>query len=278
MTITRSNMTMGFPPFRGAVRALLLANAAIYVLLLLALSFAPALGQRILELGSLSAEGILHGRVWQFVTYAFLHLDPLQFVLVMLGIYFIGSAVEERIGPRRFVKLYFFSAIVAGILGFLLSLSGVMAQGPAFTAGAAANGVFMVFYLICGNQPLILFPIPISIPAKYLVIFTAAIEAAYLLLSHFALFYFVLLLGLGSGYLWHRMASRRSLGGFLLEPAYGIRGAYYRWKRRRAAKQFEVYMRKHGGATYVDPLAEKQDPRDKAPQKKNGESREPWVH
>ena len=276
--LTRSNMSMGFPPFRGAVRAVVLASAAIYVVILLTLSFAPPLGQAILALGSLSPEGIRHGLVWQFVTYSFIHVDPLGFVLVMLSLYFIGGAVEERIGARRFLQLYFFSAIGAGILGFLLSLTGGLAQGAAFTAGAAANGLLMVFYLLYRNAPILLFPLPIPIPVKYIVIFTAAIEAAYLMLSHFNLFYFVLLFGLGTGYLWHRMASRRSLGVVVKEPWYNLRGAYYRWKRRRAAKQFEVYMRKHGGSTYVDPLAEDHDPRDKAPQKKNGESREPWVH
>ena len=278
MTITRDNISMGFPPFRGAVRAVVLVNAGIYIAILLALSFASPLGQAIVALGSLSQEGIRHGLLWQFVTYGFIHVDPLQFVLTMLGIYFIGNAVEERIGARRFLQLYFFSTIGAGVLGFMLSLSGVVAQGPALTAGVAANALLMVFYLLYRNAPILLFPLPIPIPVRYIVMFTAAIEAAYLLLSHFALFYFVLLFGLGTGYLWHRMASRRSLGVVVKEPWYNLRGAYYRWKRRRAAKQFEVYMRKHGGGTYVDPLAEDHDPRDKTPQKKNGESRGPWVH
>ncbi len=269
---------MALPGFRGAVRAVVLASAAIYVATLLALSFASPLGQAIVALGSLTPEGIRHGWLWQFATYAFIHVDPLQFVFTMLGIYFIGSAVEERIGSRRFLELYLFSAIGAGVLGFLLSLTGVVAQGAAFTSGVAANALLMVFYLLYRNAPIVLIPIPIPIPVKYIVIFTAAIEAAYLLLSHFDLFYFVLLFGLGTGYLWHRMASRRSFGAFLTEPWYTLRGAFYRWKRRRAARQFEVYMREHGGGTYVDPLAEDHDPRDKAPQKKNGESREPWVH
>ena len=278
MTITRGDMSIGFPPFRGAVRAVVLVNAAIYLAILLALSFAAPLGQAIVTLGSLSPEGIRHGLLWQFVTYGFIHVDPLQFVLTMLGIYFIGNAVEERIGARRFLRLYVFSIVGSGILGFLLSLTGVVAQGTAFTSGVAANALLMVFYLLYRNAPIVLFPLPIPIPVKYIVMFTAAVEAAYLLLSHFNLFYFVLLFGLGTGYLLHRMASRRSLGVVVKEPWYNLRGAYYRWKRRRAAKQFEVYMREHGGGTYVDPLAEDHDPRDKAPQKKNGESRGPWIH
>jgi len=46
---------------------------------------------------------------------------------------------------------------------------------------------------------------------KYLVIFSAAVEAgAYFLIYHFALFYLVLLLGLAAGYLWYRFAWKRA--------------------------------------------------------------------
>jgi membrane associated rhomboid family serine protease len=276
--LSRSNISLGIPPFRGAIRAIILASTAVYVGILLALSFAPPLGQMILRLGTLDPALVRQGAVWQFLTYALVNVDPLQFALSMLGVYFIGGAVEQQIGSRRLLKLYLFSVLGSGMLGFALSLTGVIGQGPALTAGAAANGLLMVFYLLNRDAPIFLFPLPIPIPVKYVVMGIAAIEAAYLLLSHFALFYLVLLLGLGSGYAWHRVATRRSVAGFVEGGWLDLRSAYYRWKRRRAAKQFEVYMREHGGGANVDPLAEKHDPRDKAPQKKNGESREPWVH
>ena len=57
----------------------------------------------------LAPEAIRHGWVWQFLTYGFLHFEPLGFLFSMLGIYFIGSAVEAQTGPRRFVELYLFS-------------------------------------------------------------------------------------------------------------------------------------------------------------------------
>ena len=82
--------------------------------------------------------------------------------------------------------------------------------------------------------------------------------------------------GLSDGY-YDRPRERSTRLSFP-NPVASLRDWYYRWKRRRAARQFEVYMREHGGGTYVDPLAEDHDPRDKTPQKKNGESRGPWVH
>jgi hypothetical protein len=39
---------------------------------------------------------------------------------------------------------------------------------------------------------------------------------------------------------------------FLSEGMYGMRNRYYRWKRRRAARKFEVYMRKQGRTVRFD--------------------------
>ena len=274
--LARGNISMGFPPFRGAVRAVILVNAAIYVLLLLAMSFAQPWADRVFNLTILSPEHIRQGWIWQFLTYGFVHKDPLGFLLSMVGVYFIGGAVQDRLGPGRFVQLYLISTSLAGLLGFAASLTGVVAQGPAFGSGPAANALLMVFYLLYRDAPVMLFPIPIPIPVKYIVLFTAAVEAAYLLLTHFSLFFLVQLLGMASGYAW--MALLRGHGPSLSYEIASIKSWYYRWKRRRAARQFEVYMREHGGGPYVDPLAEDRDPRDKTPQKKNGESRGPWVH
>src|SRR5450432_3794535 len=101
--------SMGLPPFRGAVRQIVLASLAIYVVILLLLSFAAPTGKMVLALGTLNPETILHGWLWQFVTYAFMYVDPMDFVLSLLGVYFLGSAVEERIGSARFYSLFFFS-------------------------------------------------------------------------------------------------------------------------------------------------------------------------
>src|SRR5260370_2708498 len=193
---------MGLPTFRGAVRQIILASAGIYVVILLLVAFAPGAGQAILTHGILDPGRIREGWLWQFATYAFMYVDPLQFVLSLLGIYFLGWAVEERIGSTAFYGLFFGSIILSAIAGFLLSLTGVVAQGVAMGSGAAANAILMVFYLFNRGAPIMLFPIPIQIPVKSIVLFTAAIEAAHLLLSRFALFYFVLLLGLGAGDLW----------------------------------------------------------------------------
>ncbi len=236
---------MGLPSFRGAVRALILINAAIFILLLLLQAFHSPLAGELLRRGILSNEGIRHGYVWQFLTYGFMHLDPFNFLLSMLGVYFIGTAVEGRIGARPFVELYLTSLAGAGVIGFLLSLTGQIAQGWAMGSGPAANAILMVFYLLYRDARVMPMFIPIPIPVKWIVIFTAAVETAYLLLFRFSLGVMVLLLGLGAGYLWYRVLWRHSFLLIVQDGLATLRNRYYRWKRRRAARKFEVYMRKH---------------------------------
>jgi membrane associated rhomboid family serine protease len=266
------SFTMGLPPFAGAVRAIILVSTAIYVLILLSNAFAPALGQMLIGLGLLSADAVLHGQVWRLLTYGFVNVDPLNFLLSMVGVYFLGSAVQGAIGSRRFGELYMVSLVVAAVLGCLITLVGPIGSGPAYGAGPATNAILMAFFLLYRDQSIMIFPLPIQIPAKYIVIFTAAVEIAYLLLSRFALFYLVLLSGLLAGYLWFsvRMGQRSSrqpaigFGRGLSDRMYAVapakseplmtrmKNSYHRWKRRRMAKKFEVYMRKHDRSVYFD--------------------------
>jgi membrane associated rhomboid family serine protease len=269
---------LGLPPFRGAVRQIIIASGAIYVVILLLMAFAQGAGQTVLTLGILDPAHIRQGWLWQFVTYAFMYVDPLDFVMSLVGIYFLGWAVEERVGSTSFYGLFFGSIVLSAIAGFALSFTRVVAQGPAYGSGAAANAILMVFYMFNRGAPIMLFPIPIQVPVKWIVIFFAAIETAYLLLHHFALFYFVLLLGLSAGYIWYlAFFTHRSSRG-PSKPADGIRNAYYRWKRRRAARKFEVYMRKHDRKVTFDEHGNYIPPEEDQGGKKNGGSKSGWVN
>ena len=266
----------GIPPHRGAVRQIILASIAIYVVILLLVSFAPASGQALLTYGVLNPEYIRHGWLWQFVTYAFMYVDPLDFVLSLVGVYFLGAAVEDQIGYARFYNLFFSTTILSGAAGYALSLTHVIAQGSAVGSGAAVNAILMVFYLLNRNAPIMLFPIPIQIPAKWIVIGIGAIETAYLLLYHFHILYCILLLGLGAGYLWYLIFAARKFSLGISERLYGLRNSYYRWKRRRAARKFEVYMRKHDRTVTFDEHGNYVPPADDT--KKKGGSKSGWVN
>ena len=53
--------------------------------------------------------------------------------------------------------------------------------------------------------------------------------------------------GLLFGFLYVKFAAKRGLTFRLSERYFSARNSYYRWRRRRAARKFEVYMRKQTG-------------------------------
>ncbi len=276
--LTRGNISMGFPPFPRVVKTLVILNAGIFLLTLLLAASIPTAGRWLLTYLGLVPVMVAEGYVWQVVTYAFLHGGILHIGFNMLALWMFGSTLEMDWGRRRFLELYFFAAVGAALVTIGIAFSGALGLAPdtpTIGASGAIYGLLIAFGMGYGDRELMLFPIPIVIKAKYFVavwIFLAialALQGSSGSVAHLG--------GVFFGYLYVKLLLRRRIsargpGGF------SLRDWYYRWKRRRAAKQFEVYMREHGGGTYVDPLAEDHDPRDKAPQKKNGESREPWVH
>ena len=237
----------GLPRFYGAVRQIILITVGVWVAIVLLMAFDRPWGARLVGLGRLSPDSVRHhGWVWQFLTYGFVHVDPWNVLFTMVAVFFIGAPVQDRIGSRKFTEMYIVSSVLAGVAGFLLAFTPRVGTGTAIGAGAAANGVLMVFYLLNRGSSIFLFPLPFQLPVGWVVVGIGAIEAGYFLLHDFALFYLVELLGLGAGYVWYKTMWRRaSVGAMVQDRADTLRNRYYRWKRRRAARKFEVYMRKH---------------------------------
>jgi hypothetical protein len=85
------------------------------------------------------------------------------------------------------------------------------------------------------------------------------------------------------GYIFLKFVPRRGFGFATSERYYGLRNSYYKWKRRRAARKFEVYMRKHEPNDYkhddyFDEYGNFKDPSAPRGGKKNGDSRSGWVN
>lgn len=59
---------------------------------------------------------------WQWVTYAFAHdYRGFQHIIFnMIGLFFFGSAVEQRIGRGEFVRFYLVAAVLGGVLHSLI--------------------------------------------------------------------------------------------------------------------------------------------------------------
>src|SRR5215469_18378946 len=90
-------MTLSFPPFTAAVKQLLIANGAVFLLVALlgaAFSAADINGWVNFHLGLVPALAVLHGWVWQFVTYSFVHAGLFHILFNLLALWMFGAQLE----------------------------------------------------------------------------------------------------------------------------------------------------------------------------------------
>jgi membrane associated rhomboid family serine protease len=150
------------------VRRLLVATGAVYLLqltvftspwLIETFGFAPALALR---------------HPWGAVTYAFLHGSFLHLLFNMIALFMFGPPVEARLGGRRFIRLYFIALLGGAALSFaFLPLAG---GGVIIGASAAVFGVMLAFVLEWPDAPVLIFPLPFPVKAKWVVLFLAGLS------------------------------------------------------------------------------------------------------
>lgn len=123
---------------------------------------------------SLSLRGIREGRIWQLFTFQFMHSSPMHLLGNCIGVYFFGRTMEELLGPKGFLKLYFLSGTIGGVCQLALDaiLHGSLGAG-AGVMGASA-GVFGLIAAFAARAPdmpitmLVFFFLPVTFPAKVL--------------------------------------------------------------------------------------------------------------
>jgi membrane associated rhomboid family serine protease len=271
--IPRSGFSaLSFPSFRGATRQLVLANVGVYFALLIMGFAVPRMALAVVGYFSLTPVLLIRGLVWQLVTYSFINSGVLHVAFNMLTLWFIGSFLETSKGSRWLLEIYFLCAVGGALVGSALSFTGVFHSSPLSTTGsadAALFGLLAAFAALFGDLEMYMFPLPVAIKAKYLVIVYMLIEVAMLLSGGPPLAYFTILSGALIGFLFARRAPRRGMSMAFSEGVFSLRNNYYRWKRRRTARKFEVYMRKQNRdvrfdseGRYIDP-DEKRDPNDR---------------
>ena len=152
-----------------ATRALILINIAVYLVELLA----PNVMLGLFALWPLHS-GMF--RLWQLVTYAFLH-DPRFWAHIffnMFALFMFGRGLEQYWGSRRFLGYYFVCLVSAALTQ--LAVEGGGSQEPVLGASGAVFGVLLAFAWYFPRTRLILIPIPIPMPAWLFVTIYALLE------------------------------------------------------------------------------------------------------
>lgn len=160
-----------FTPWVGR---LIIANAVV-LLLLRTIFTSPALTQAL----AFSPDAALT-RPWTFVSYMFVHAGLLHLLFNMLMLFVFGAPVEARMGSRAFILYYLYCGVGAAV--FCLALSGIMSVGPFVGASGALLGVALAFAMFWPDAELIVFPFPMPIRARTLVMVLVGLDV---------LFYFV---------------------------------------------------------------------------------------
>jgi len=273
-------ISLSLPPFTRWVKRLILIYAGIYLLMALLEVFAPYAHQWVRVYLGLIPTLVMHGMVWQLITYSFLHFQLLHFLFNALALWMFGSQIESDWGSKRFLEFYFFCTVAAALTSVAVSYMHLPGLSPTTTTIGASGGIYgllVAFGVLYGEMEIMLFPLPFQIKAKYFVWGIVFLTLVGAIQETGGVANFAHLGGLLFGYLYLKFLPRKGLMFAGSERYFNMRNEYYRWKRRRAAKKFEVYMSKHDRKVEFDEHGNYIPP-DDGPRKGNGGSKSGWVN
>ncbi|MFZ0746848.1 MAG: rhomboid family intramembrane serine protease [Terracidiphilus sp.] len=260
-----------FPDFHGATRRLVLVNLAAYFVLALALMMFREAAAEVFNLLAFQPSTFLHGGIWQPLTYSFIHppSNLIGTLFELLSLWFLAGFLESFHSDAWVMGLYAVSVVGTALAAVALFLGGNLTGlnvGPALLTGCFGGifGLLVAIGILYGDMEFLLF-FTIGIKARYMAIIYG-LAAIAMLFGEQRMYAFAELGGALAGWLYIRMAPSRGFSFTFSERWYGMRNRYYRWKRRRAARKFEVYMRSQGRTVKFDGNGRQidEDPEDKS--------------
>ena len=130
-------------------------------------------------------------KVWQPITYMFLHADFSHLFFNMFALWMFGRGLEWEMGAKRFLLYYFVCGVGAAAIQLLMAeidLSN-LAQGslnyyhylwtPTLGASGAVFGLLLAFGMLHPNATIMLLIPPIPMKAKWFVLIYGLIELVF---------------------------------------------------------------------------------------------------
>jgi len=153
-------------------KKLLIIYVAIYILELLSEHWFKIPVVSYLQLYPFKLENF---HIWQIVTHPFIHnpYSPLGFAISCIVFYFFAGPVETALGPKRFLVLFYFSALGGALCG--LCFSGVTGFGAPFSGMMPSLLSLIIIFGFLNPEATILLMFILPIKAKYLSYGTLAI-------------------------------------------------------------------------------------------------------
>lgn len=142
----------------------------------------------------LSIDMLARGWVWQLLTFQFLHGGILHLALNCLALYMMGRAVEEAVGRRDFVRIYFGAGLLGGVFHVFGSLAlpdhfgGMLSVGlgkaihtPVIGASAGVCGLMGAYAMLFPHRQitlLLFYILPVTLTAWVMVACMALYDLA----------------------------------------------------------------------------------------------------
>jgi membrane associated rhomboid family serine protease len=222
---------IGPGPLTPGVKGLIIACVVVF--------FVQAVlpGYQFDQIFGLSSYGLIgQWRLWQPVTYLFLHSTDILFHLIfnMLMLWMFGTELERRWGMQAFFQYFLFCGIGAGLLSVLLDLlSGLIGSGPVlsatYTVGAsgAIYGLLAAQALLFPNRVLLLF-----------FFFPVRMRTAVLLMA--AITFWVAFTSSGSAVNHVAHLGGMAFGWIYLQRAWNLRRLWHDWRWKVRRRRYRV--------------------------------------
>jgi membrane associated rhomboid family serine protease len=140
---------------------LIIITSCIFIAQLLTTGMKP---QLIDYYGVYNFEAVRSGELWRLLSSVFLHGSPLHLVFNMLVLYWAGSRLEDRLGPREFLFLYLSAGLFAGLFRFSLQVLDLAPRNPALGASGAIMALLVIYAFCYPHDRVVLsffFPMPV---------------------------------------------------------------------------------------------------------------------
>jgi membrane associated rhomboid family serine protease len=232
-TPSASNFAYSFGPgpLTPAIKALVIANVAMFI----AVGYLYRPGE--LYLGLNPQDVVERLRLWQPLTYMFLHGGIFHILFNMLALWMFGVELERMWGSRFFLKYYFVCGVGAAVTTMLLSFTPLSFSDQLYSsltigASGAIYGILLAYALYFPNRPIYMYMV-FPIPAKYFVMIMGGISLLSSMGGGGGVAHTTHLGGLVAGYLY--------LKGGRLHLMSEIKYRYLKWRINRMRRRFDVY-------------------------------------
>jgi membrane associated rhomboid family serine protease len=135
---------------------------------------------------ALNSTEVAHGQIWRLITYAFCHGTPPQagqsethplmhIVFNMIGVWWFGRPVEDRLGSREFLGFYLAAALFSGLAH--LGLEAAFLHQASITVGAsgAVMAILAIYAMWYPRQQVLLMAI-IPMEIRWMIALLVALD------------------------------------------------------------------------------------------------------